>query len=151
MGADAQSSARATVEEPVSPPMARSMQASISRSRRVMKDYRFLTSTEAGEVLGSRSGSRSLASHHRLEGKLVGVRDGTRVLYPEFQFDEAGHVYPVIPKLISLAKSHDWSEPSVVLWLVTPTGYFDDKPPVQCLNDLDRILAGASSGFNTSW
>lgn len=139
------------VEEPVSPQMARSVQASINRWRQVMKDYRFLTSTEAGELLGSRSGNRSLASHRRSKNELLGVKHGNAVLYPEFQFDEAGDVRPVIPKLISLAKEYDWSEQSLILWLVTPTGYFDDEPPVKYLDDTDRILAGAHSRFEPAW
>lgn len=124
-------------DEPVSPQMARSVQASTNRWRKVMKDYRFLTNTEAGELLGSRSTNRSLASRRRSEGNLLGVKHGNAVLYPEFQFDESGDVRPVIPKLISLSKEYDWSEQSLILWLTAPTGYFDDEPPVKHLNDPD--------------
>ncbi|GAA1134266.1 hypothetical protein [Arthrobacter flavus] len=139
------------VEEPVSPQMARSVQASINRWRHVMKDYRFLTSTEAGELLGSRSGNRSLASHRRSKGEVLGVKHGNAFLYPEFQFDGTGDICPVIPRLITLADEHDWSEQGLILWLVTPTGYFDDEPPVKHLDDPDRIMAGARSRFEPAW
>lgn len=135
----------------MSPQMARSIQASANRWRQVMTEHRFLSSKEASELLGSQTGSRSLASHRWSKGELLGVKHGTAVVYPEFQFGESGQVYPVIPKLISLAKEYGWSEQSLILWLVTPTGYFDDEPPIAHLNDPDRILAGALSRLKKSW
>lgn len=150
-GAGAQDSSHNPVEELVSPQMARSVQARVNRWRRVMKEYRFLSGEEATELLGSQQGDWSLASRRRSEGKLLGVKQGNAVLYPEFQFDETGDVRPVIHELIALAKENNWSEQSLILWLVTPTGYFDDEAPVKCLDDPDRILAGARSRFKTSW
>jgi hypothetical protein len=124
----------------ISPQMARSVEASAERWRQVMKDYRFLT---RAELDGMRAGR--VASH------LLKVEHDGASLYPEFQFNAAGELLPVIPELMNLAKSNDWSEQSLILWLVTPTGYFDDEAPIKHLDEWDRILAGASSRFEQSW
>jgi hypothetical protein len=120
--------------------MAHSIDASAERWRQVMKDYRFLTSAELDGMPAGRDTARLLTVEH----------DGT-VFYPEFQFDETGEVRPVILELINVAKSNDWSEQTLILWCVTATGYFDDEPPVNHLDDPERILAGARSRFEQSW
>lgn len=124
----------------ISPQMAHSIQALDDRWSQVMKDYRFLTSTELHGMPAGRDTARLLKVEH----------DGA-VLYPEFQFDETGQVPPVILELISLAESNDWSEQSLLLWLATPTGFLDDEKPVAHLDDPERILAGARRRFEQSW
>lgn len=124
----------------ISPQMAHSIETSAERWRQVMKDYRFLT---RAELDGMRVGR--VASH------LLKVEHDGAALYPEFQFNAAGELLPVIPELMNLAKSNDWSEQSLILWLVTATGYFDDEAPIKHLDEWDRILAGASSRFEQSW
>lgn len=120
--------------------MAQSIKASTDRWNQMMKDHRFLTKPELDDMPAGQT-----------EGNFLKVGDGSTALYPEFQFDKAGQVHPVIPQLISLAKNNDWSERSLILWLVTPTGYFDDESPANHLNEPERILAGAHSRFEQSW
>lgn len=79
------------------------------------------------------------------------MKQGNAVLYPEFQFDDTGEVRPFIPELIELASENSWSEQSLILWLVIPTGCFEDQPPVRYLNDPERVLAGARGRFMPSW
>ncbi|KRF03267.1 hypothetical protein ASH00_15895 [Arthrobacter sp. Soil782] len=126
--------------EEASPQMAHSVQALAARWSQVMKDYRFLTSAEFRGKPAGRETERLLKVEH----------DGA-VLYPEFQFDEAGQVRRVILELVSLAENTDWSEQSLVLWLVTPTGFLDDEKPIEHLGDPERILAGVRSRFEQSW
>lgn len=120
----------------MSPQMVRSVQASADRWRQVVTDYRFLVDEELEDMPAGLS-----------EENLLRVEHNRTVIYPDFQFDPAGNVHPVIPELKSLAKKYDWSERSLFLWLVTPTGYFDDDAPVNHLDQPEWILAGARSRF----
>lgn len=124
----------------MSPQMAHSAQASADRWRQVMKDYRFLASEELDGTPAS-----------LCEANLLRVEHDGAVLYPEFQLDEAGNMRPVILELKSLAKKYDWSERSLFLWVVTPTGFFDDESPASHLDEPEWILAGARSRFEQSW
>lgn len=151
-GAAALGPALSAVDEPASPQMARSVQASVNRRRKVFEEYRFLNSQEVAEVLGSRSSNRALASDHRTKGRILGVKRGNGYAYPKFQFDEVSHqVRPVIPELIALAQANDWSEEDLLLWLVTPTGYFDDTRPIEHFDDPEDILAGARRRLEPTW
>lgn len=131
---------RSSASAEASPQMAHSIEASAERWRQVLRDYRFLTRAELDRMPSGRDTAHLLKFEH----------DGA-VLYPEFQFNEAGQLLPVIPELMSLAKNNDWSERSLILWCVTATGYLDDEAPVDHLDNPDRILACARSRFEQSW
>lgn len=128
------------IDAQMSPQMARSIKASTDRWHQAMKDHRFLNGAELDDMPVDRG-----------EGKVLRVGEGDAALYPEFQFDGAGQVRPVILDLISLEKNADWSMQSLVLWLMTPTGAFDDEAPVNHLDEPEKILAAAHSRFGQSW
>ncbi|MDG3017212.1 hypothetical protein [Speluncibacter jeojiensis] len=141
-----------SVDLPATPSIARAVQAEENRWRSIEAEFGLLSSLEVGELLGSRSSNpRSAASDRHRAGKLLGVRRGRETRYPGFQFSH-GTVLPVIADLVALARRHQWSEQELALWLIAPTGWLDDRRPVDVLAaDSDAVLAAADAKFTTQW
>lgn len=126
-----------------SPQLTRALQATENVSRGVESEYGTLTSTEVARLIGTRSSGRSFTSARRAAGKLIGIRRGNPVLYPGFQVDRtAEKVLPVIPELLRMAKDVGWDQEDLVLWLVSPSGYFGGDRPVDHLDDADLVNKG---------
>lgn len=141
-----------SVEVPSTPSIARAAQAEENHWRAIDAEFGLLSSREVGVLLGSRSSNpRSAASDRHRAGKLLGVRRGRETRYPGFQFSQ-GTVPAVIGDLTALARKHKWSEPDLTLWLVAPSGWLDDRRPVDMLDEHpDDVLAAAEAKFTTEW
>lgn len=149
-GLSSLSPAMAGAETTVSPQLARSAQATENAWREVEEEFGLLTSTEAAERMGYRS-NRTWASAQRKAGKLLGIRRGGAYRYPGFQLE--AEVMPLIAELIAIARRHDWSDESVVLWLCSPSGWMpEDHRPVELLRDEpDAVRAAAESAMAPQW
>ncbi|WP_394214373.1 hypothetical protein [Brachybacterium vulturis] len=142
--------AMAGAEIAVSPQLARSAQATENVWREIEDEFGLFTSTEAAERMGY-GGNRAWASAQRRAGKLVGVRRGGAYRYPAFQLDP--EVMPLIAELVALAREHDWSDESVVLWLCSPSGWMPEgRRPVEFLReDADAVRASAELAMAPQW
>lgn len=138
-------------QAPLSPALARSVQAEQNLYDDIEREFGLLTSAEAGHRMGSRSSAlRNAATSARRDGRLVALRRGSYWLFPGFQFDAEG-VRPVITDLLALAEKHGRSETGLIQWLCSPTTYLGGARPVDVLDDPDRVLEVASQAFGIQW
>ena len=146
-------SAMASNPEPVSPELARSLQAEENWWRKIERELPSLTSAEAAELMGAKPTNRNFASSQRAAGKLLGYTRRHAARFPKFQFDLAkGSILPVIPQLIAVARDLKTTDEDLVLWLAAPSSMFAEQDrPVDHLNDPDRLLAAARTEFGAIW
>lgn len=137
---------------PATPALAASTQARENLYERIAAEFGLLTSTQAGEAMGSRSSSatRNLAIKARREGRVVGLKRGTYTVFPGFQFTEAG-LRPVVAELIKIGDAHGRTEAGLVQWLMTPTTYLHGRRPVDVVDEPEALLGAAHSSFGVDW
>ncbi|BBY07063.1 hypothetical protein [Mycobacterium noviomagense] len=135
------------------PAITRAVQAEHNLYARIEAEFGMLTSTQAGERMGSRSRApRNLATSAHRNKQLVAVRKGNYLAYPGFQFGPDGQPLPAIGRLREIAEANDWSEAGLVQWLCSPTTYFDGDRPVDNLaEDPDRVVAVAADDLAIEW
>lgn len=150
LGLSSLAPAMTAAETAVSPPLARAAQATENAWRAIDEEFGLLSSTEAAEHMGY-GRNRTWASTQRREGRLLGIRRGSGYRYPGFQLDRS--IMPTIARLIAIAREHEWSEESVVLWLCSPSGWMPgDGRPVELLREgPEAVLAAARAAMSPQW
>lgn len=154
---DELSEAMVRIQDPVSPAIARAAQATENSVKSIEDEFGLLTSAQVAQLLGSRSKTtavRSLANDMRGRGELLAVRRLNKYLYPGFQFDRTqGRVKSVVSRLLQLADATEWESEDVVLWLVSPTTYFEDgsRPVDHIDNDPALVLDVAQRAWAVQW
>jgi hypothetical protein len=145
--------AMAAAPEPVSPELARSLQAEENWWRKIERELPSLSSTETAELLGAKSTNRNFASAQRTAGRLLGYARRHAFHYPKFQFDMSlGAVLPVIPRLLTVTRELGVPDEDVVLWMATRSTLFAQQDrPVDHLDDPERLLAAAEAHFGAIW
>ncbi|NMR28101.1 hypothetical protein [Crystallibacter degradans] len=145
--------AAAAVETPVSPQVARSVQATENVWRAIEAEFGLLTSTQVSAAVGSSTPNRSFASDQRKAGKLIAIERPGGLRYPGFQFDRETHaVRPVIRELIRTARTAGRTDASLALWMVAPTGYLDgDRPVDRLTDDPEAVVDAAGESFSAEW
>lgn len=140
------------------PLLARSVQAEQNLYDRIAAEFGLLNASEVGRQMSSRSRTpRNLASTARSNGRLLGVRRGSRTVYPGFQFGADAQPLPVIRELLELAGKHGRSEVGVVQWLCAPTTYpaaehQASRRPVDLLaSDPDTVMEAAARSWGIEW
>lgn len=151
-GIEALGAAMAALDEPISPELARSLQAEENWWRKIESEHEMLPSTEVAQLLG-KSSNRSYASHQRHAGRMLGYKRGNAYRYPSFQFDlRARAVHPVIEDLLSITRGYGLPDEELVMWLCTPSAYFDEQDePVRHLHNHEAMLAAAETRFGAAW
>ena len=144
--------AMSALPEPISPQLARSVQAEENWWRKIESDHAMLTSTETATLLG-KSSNRAYAAHQRKQGRMLGYKRGNSYRYPKFQFDlRSRTVHPVILDLLLVSQGYGVPDEELVMWLCTPSGYFEEQDePVHHLHDHDALLKAAEMRFGPSW
>lgn len=150
---DALGASMAAAPGPVSPEVARSVQAAENWWRTTEDLYPSFSSSEVAWILGAKSTNRNLASTQRAAGKMLGYARRNTIRYPKFQFDpKTRAVLPVIPELIAVSRGFGVTDEDLVLWLTTPSTYFAAKDrPVDHLDDPERLLSAARDEFGAQW
>ena len=145
--------ALAAIETPVSPQLARSLQATENAWREMSEEFGLLSSTELSRAVGSSSPNRSYASDQHHAGNLLAVKRPGGMKYPGFQIDPHGHtIRPLMRPLLAAAVQAGRSEAGLALWMVSPNGYLDGDRPVDRLDsDPDSILEAATDSFTIRW
>lgn len=124
-----------------SPQMARSLQARENWLRSIEEEFGTLSRQEVAELRGSKGANRSMAADLQSKGQILAFRRGNSFRIPQFQFTEAGHIRPALPRLIAAATDAGWDDQDLLVWLTNPNRHFPEgKRPVDCLDDVDRIL-----------
>lgn len=115
-------------------------------------EFGLFTSAQVAEEQGFATSNRQLAHDQRHAGRLLGVRRGARLLYPEFQLDGDGQLRPVIQHVAMIGRRASWTEADILLWFTSPTTYLpDDARPVDALDDdPEREVKVAAEMFTES-
>jgi hypothetical protein len=140
-----------SVDEFVSPSLARSIQAEIIRIREIGRDYGLLPEHTVRAELDL-SGTDPLP-------RLFAVSYREQKLYPAFLFEPSAEspnkrqVRPFVAELAKLADKHEWTESSMVHWLVSPTTWFapGGEAPVDYLHEPAKILIAFESTAGIEW
>lgn len=138
------------VDEFVSPEIARSVQATINRIRKIGRDYGLLTEEIVRSELDLTFGD--------VLPRLFSVTYREQKLYPAFLFESSSdkpgkqRVRPVVAELGKLADKYEWDDSSVAFWLVTPSTWFAPGDlPVDHINDTSRLLIAFESSVGVQW
>lgn len=149
--ADALGSAIDAATVPSSAPMARATQARHNLYAAIEAEFGMLTSTEAGERMGSRStAARNLALAARRERRVLGLARGRYTVFPGFQFTAEG-LRTVIATLIGVGEEFGRTEAGLVQWLMAPTTHLGGRRPVDVLDDEAVVLDVARASFGVQW
>lgn len=154
---DELSDAMTRMHGPLPPSMARAAQATENAVKSIEEEFGLITSAQVAQLLGAtsnRAAVRSLAYDMRGRGELLYIRRLNKYLYPGFQFDPSlGPVRPLVKALLQLADANGWEPEDVVLWLCSPTTYFEDgsRPVDHFDSDPDRVLDVARRAWGVEW
>ena len=103
-----------------------------------------LDARQVHDLYGSKAdNSAALVGRWRSGGKVFGIEDRGRILYPAFQFDDAGRPKPVVARVLqALGKRGSWQ---VASWFTAPNGWLpDDRRPVDVMDaDPDAVADAA--------
>jgi hypothetical protein len=134
------------------PQVARSLQATENRWRRIEREFGMLDSGQVAEFLGASGTNRNLAHSLAKKGQILGVKRGRKTLFPGFQFDaDSGEVRPVIAQVASIGRQSGWEDRHLLQWLCTPNGYLDGARPVDHIADEVTLLQAAESDLAVRW
>ena len=142
----------AALETPTSPPLASAIQATENLWTAIEDRWGLLRSSEVATLLGSRSGTRNLASSLRQKNEIIGVKRRSAFVYPGFQFDrKAATVRKIIPALLAAARSAGVDDEYLVYWLCSPSTYFDDDQPVVHLSTDPNFVEKFVQSETVTW
>lgn len=107
------------------------------------------TSAELAQRAGSTSANRSaLASSWRAAGRILGVEWSGRVVFPAFQFTADGQPRPVIAPVLGRLRAAGLDGWQAALWFASPTGWLDDRRPVDVLAGEPEAVETAAAQFD---
>ena len=136
----------------VDPATARSVQATENVWRRVETEFGLLSSSQVSSLLGASNGNRAFTSELRKRSALLAAQRKNGYVFPGFQFDrEAGEVRSWVAPLLTLAQSNERSAPGVIMWMMSPTTYFDGDRPADHVDDAQRLLDVAERAWGLEW
>ena len=141
-----------TLPTVVDPSTARALQATENVWRRVETEFGLLSSSEVSTLLGARNANRTYAADLRQRGELLGTLRKNGYVFPGFQFDhKAGKVRPWVAPLLALAQGNERSAADVIMWMMSPTTYFDSDRPADHVDDAQRLLGVAERAWSIEW
>src|SRR6185312_6666467 len=123
------------------PEQALRAQATENAWRTMDREFGLLPAAEVARRCGSTAAGRSsYASDARRSGRLMAVKRLNRYLYPAFQLGTDGPL-GLMKDLKGKADALDVGEEATLLWLASPTTWWDDESrPVDHLDDPDGVL-----------
>lgn len=109
-----------------------------------MERYDVLDAGQVHRLYGSKAdNTAALAGRWRSAGKIFGVEHRGRLLYPAFQFDDAGRPKPVVAEILqALGGRGAWQ---VASWFTAPNGWLPDgRRPVDVMDADPNAVAAAA-------
>lgn len=136
----------------IDPALTRAAQASENVWRRVEHEFGLLSSSEVADLLGARNRNRAYASNRRQRGELLATMRRHAYVFPGFQFNRsAGEIRPWVKPVLELAESNSCAAADVVMWMMSPTTYFDGDRPADHVDDAARLLDVAERAWGVEW
>lgn len=109
-----------------------------------LERYDVLDARQVHDLYGAEAdNSAALAGRWRSGGRVFGIEDRGRILYPAFLFDDTGRPKPVVARVLqALGKRGPWQ---VASWFTAPNGWLpDDRRPVDVMDaDPDAVAEAA--------
>ena len=138
-----------TARTPVSPQLARSLQARENWLRDVETEFGTYSRQEVAQLRGAKGTNRSMAGDLKNSGQIIAYRRGNADRIPMFQFTgTGGQIRSAMPALIRLARENGWEDIDLLAWLTNPNTYFPEGTrPVDHLDDVELVLAAAADAF----
>lgn len=136
----------------VTPEQAHRAQVTVNAWREMADEFGLLSASEVANRVGSNAKSaKSYASEARRNGRLMGVKQLNRVLYPGFQFGDDGTL-PLMRELHQAADRRDVGEETALLWMTAPTTWWGDTSrPVDHLDEPDKVLRAFEGHYGAEW
>ena len=109
-----------------------------------LERYDALDAGQVHRLYGSKADkTAALAGRWRAAEKIFGVEHRGRLLYPAFQFDDAGRPKPVVAEVLrALGKRGPWQ---IASWFTAPNGRLpDDRRPVDVMDADPGAVAAAA-------
>lgn len=118
---------------------------------RFLSRYEMLDSAGVSELSGSRSTNlRATASRWGSEGRIFGIWEHGRVLYPSFQFDGEGRPRPVVRAVLETLDPLKLSEWSTAIWWDTGHEVLEWRRPSEMVDsDPEAVLEAARMDART--
>ena len=115
----------------------------------LVREWGAWSAAEVADRAGSTAGNRSaLASAWRTAGRALAVEWHGRTVYPAFQFGADGQPRPVIGAALAHLHRAGLSDWQAALWFTSPTGWLDDRRPVDLLDDDPAAVEAAAARFD---
>ena len=71
-----------------------------------------------------------------------------RIVFPAFQFGADGQPRPEIAAVLAQLRAAGLDDWQAALWFATPTGWLDDRRPVDVLDHEPDAVAAAAASFD---
>jgi hypothetical protein len=115
----------------------------------LLREWGAWSAGELAERAGSAAGNRSaLASSWRAAGRILGVDWHGRTIYPAFQFQADGQPRPAIAHALAHLRRAGLSDWQAALWFASPTGWLEDRRPVDLLDEDPDATVAAAAAFD---
>jgi hypothetical protein len=115
----------------------------------LVREWGAWSAAEVADRAGSSAGNRSaLASAWRAAGRALAVEWHGRTVYPAFQFAADGQPRPVIASVLAHLRRAGLNDWQAALWFTSPTGWMDDRRPVELLEEDPEAVAAAAAEFD---
>lgn len=139
------------LDRPVSPMMAAGVAATENAWRAMEAEFGLLGGRQVAELVGSKQRTGGYANDLRKHRRALGVRRRNAYVYPGFQFDATGQVYPSVRAVLELATGLDASDDGVAQWFCIPSTSLGDKRPVDAIEDVELVTAVFRNRFGIEW
>lgn len=119
--------------------------------QRVLDSFEFLDAAAVARLSGSKSTNpRARASRWANEGRIFGVTQNGRALYPSFQFDDHGQPRPEVANVLDRLRQLNLSAWAIAIWWNTGHDVLDWRTPAAVLEEHPTaVLAAADTDLRT--
>ena len=112
---------------------------------RFLAKFNFLDAAEVAQRSGSRSTNRrAAASRWASSGRVFGVKLNGQVLYPAFQFDEAGQPLPSVAEALEALRPLGLSDWAQALWWDTASDVLGWRTPAEVVGEDPAAVVDAA-------
>jgi hypothetical protein len=124
---------------------------SAAMRRDMLARYGYLTAEALADLHGSSAKNRyALAARWMREGKVFGVPQGARTVFPAFQFDAHGRPHPIIAPVLDALPTEAMSRWAVALWWYANNAHLPGQArPTDLIGTQDeQHIAAAARGLS---
>jgi hypothetical protein len=122
-------------------------QRNSQRRVELLTEFGAMTGEQIAEERSRAQNRHALAARWRKERKLFGVPYRGQTVYPAFQFDDDGHLRPIVEEVLHHLPTDRMSPWEVALWWTADNGWLGGRRPVDVLDDDSRAIVRAADAL----